>query len=507
VIGMRTLVRSGHLITMDPALGELPRGDILINAGRIDRIGTDLHDQADEIIDATGHLVLPGFVDAHRHMWQTQLRGLLADATLLDYTAFVRGIYSACYDPDDVYVGTLVGYLDALAAGTTTLIDHCHIMNSPEHADAAVRAFRDSGASGVFCFGLFPNPELGQQDSVRRILDPPARLWADARRVRAELFPSGRTERIRWGVALSELEFFPLEYSLRELAFARELGAHKISAHVGLGAMSRYTRYVERLAAAGELGDDLIMVHGWSLSDRELALMVSHGTTLAVTPETELQMGMGFPALERFAAAGGHAGLGVDIASNQSSDMFTQMRLALQATRGYRTERLARRGLFPDGVTITARDILAAATIGGANALGLADEVGSLSVGKRADLLLIRVNDLNMAPVNDAVAGVVLYANAGNVEVVITDGVVRKRGQTLVGPDVAELVGRLQDSAERVLARSSCFDRAERVRMVRQIFPVSRRASLEQRLAATIFATKAKPLHNLLIKIMLTRAR
>ena len=188
-------------------------------------------------------------------------------------------------------------------------------------------------------------------------------------------------------MALTEAEFFPIEYSLREIELARELGSHKISAHAGFGESSRHTRYVERLAAAGALDSDLLLVHGWSLSDHELELMVRHGTTLAVTPETELQMGMGFPALARFAELGGRAGLGIDIVSNQSSDMFTQMRLALQTSRGYDNDRLARRRLFPAHLRMTTEDILESATIDGAHALGLGHQVGGLTVGKRADLL------------------------------------------------------------------------------------------------------------------------
>jgi len=258
------------------------------------------------------------------------------------------------------------------------------------------------------------NPERGKPDDAARILTPPQRVWDDARRIRSTHFRPENTERVRWGMALTEAEFFPIEYSLREIELARELGSHKISAHAGFGESSRHTRYVERLAAAGALDSDLLLVHGWSLSDHELELMVRHGTTLAVTPETELQMGMGFPALARFAELGGRAGLGIDIVSNQSSDMFTQMRLALQTSRGYDNDRLARRRLFPVHLRMTTEDILKSATIDGAHALGLGHEVGSLTVGKRADLLLIRRRDINMAPVNDAVAAVVRCANTGN---------------------------------------------------------------------------------------------
>jgi len=502
------LIRGGHLLTMDAGLGERPNTDVLIDDSRIVGVGSDIAPpDGAEVIDASRHIVLPGFVDTHRHMWQTQLRGEMTDATLLDYVALIRGIYSACYEPEDVYIGILAGYLDALNAGTTTLIDHCHIMNSAAHTDAAVRAFRDSGAGGVFCYGLFPNPERGKPDTLSRIINPPARLWDEARRVRATQFGPANDDRIRWSVSLTELEFFPLKYSLREIDFARELDAHKISAHVGLGEASAHTRWVERLYKAGELGDDLLMVHGWSLTDKELGYMVETGATLSVTPDTELQMGMGFPAFKRFADVGGRPGLGIDIVSNQSSDMFSQMRLGLQSIRGRENEALARKGLVPSVLNTTTAQILRAATIDGAHALGLEDEVGSIAVGKRADLILIRNDDINMAPAGNAAAAVVHYANVGNIDTVIADGVVRKRAGQLVGHDIPAVVGELLESSERVLSRAKSFDRDERKRQVRGIFPTDRRSSLEQQLAARIFRSSlAKPLHGALMRAVLLRS-
>lgn len=499
------LIRNGHLLTMD-RLGECRNTDILIEDGRISRIGKELEASAAEVIDATDHLVLPGFVDTHRHMWQTQLRGTMVDATLLDYFAMIRETYSACYEPDDVYIGILMGYLEALNAGTTSLIDHCHIMNSPEHAEAAIRAFRDSGAGGVFCYGLFPNPDAATQSGVLRVLTPPERLWQEARDVRSSFFSADNADRIRWGMALTELEFFPLQYSLQELELARELGAHKISAHAGMGVLSKPTKYVKRLAAAGELADDLLMVHGWSLTDVEMASMVEHGVTLSVTPETELQMAMGFPALQRFRRAGGRPGLGIDIASNQSADMFTQMRLGVQSVRALRNMELARRGRFPAKLELTATDVLRAATIDGAHALGLEAEVGSLTEGKRADLILIRKNDINMAPVNDATAAAVHYANVGNIDTVIAGGVVRKRHGILVGHDLVGMIGELLESTERVIGRSAKMDRNASYRSAGDVYPTSRRRALEGRLAATVFHSRFSGMHDRLLSMVAERS-
>ncbi|TQC41304.1 hypothetical protein EEB14_55675 [Rhodococcus sp. WS4] len=184
------------------------------------------------------------------------------------------------------------------------------------------------------------------------------------------------------------------------------------------------------------------------------------------------------------------------------------MRLALQTSRGYVNDRLARRRLFPAHLRMTTEDILESATIDGAHALGLGHEVGSLTVGKRADLLLIRKRDINMAPVNDAAAAVVRYANTGNIDTVIADGVIRKRQGQLTHPNLDDLIDQLQESTITVLMRANEFDLAERMHFVRQIFPTDRKSSIEQRLAAKVFGTKAAaPLHDRLIRYLIKRTR
>ena len=165
-------------MTMDDRVGEMACADILIEDGKIVDIARSIDAPNAEVIEAKDHIAMPGFVDAHRHMWQTQLRARMGDGTLVDYAAQIRNVFSACYDPDDVYIGILMGYLEALNAGCTTLIDHCHIMNSMEHSDRAIAAFKGSGARGVFYYGLYPNPENENvsEFSIQRMLNPPAHI-------------------------------------------------------------------------------------------------------------------------------------------------------------------------------------------------------------------------------------------------------------------------------------------------------------------------------------------
>ena len=441
---MRLLIRNGRVLTMDEALGDLDPADVLIEDGVIAAVGPKLDAPGAEILDATGMIVAPGFVDTHRHVWQTQLRTVAADWSLFDYFARMRSIYGSFYEPEDAWLGNHVGALEALAAGITTIVDHCHIINSPAHADRAVAGLRDAGIRGVFCYGFYPNPS---QHPFAMSLDPGWRL-DDARRVRREHFADARAP-LRMGIAPSEVEAMPLDAIRREMELARELGAQRISCHVAMGAYDRGRRIVEQLAADGLLADDVLLVHGSSLTDDELDAVARAGAGISATPETELQMGMGHPVTARALARGVPTSLGIDIVSNYSGDMFAQMRLQLQAQRGLDH---AGRTAPPREVGLRARRVLELATRGGARVAGLDDLVGRLTPGRQADVVLTRADGVHMVPAVDPVASLVLYANAGDVDTVLVGGRVVKRGGRLVGVDWPELAERLIRSSERVRA-------------------------------------------------------
>ena len=482
--GHRMLIKGGRVLTMDPPPGDRGRADILIENGLIRDVAPAIDHPDAEILDAADMIVMPGFVDCHRHMWQTQLRAMTADWSLFDYSSRIRSIYSSFYDPEDAYLGCYAGFLEALNAGVTTIVDHAHIMNSPDHADETVRAFQDAKIRGILCYGLFNNPKPDDPVSFD-VFNPPAWRFDDALRVRRDLLAPD-DGRVRFGLALTETEWFPLELTRRELDLARELGAARISAHVGLGAMSRHTRFVERLARAGLLGPDLLCVHGWSLTDRELKHLADCGASVVTTVETELQMGMGFPALSRVLAQGGRAGIGVDIVSNQSADMFTQIRLILAVQRALENEDLARRNMMPEKIRLKARDLLEAATIGGAGAAGLDNRTGSITPGKEADIIMIRSDAVNMTPTLDPVNTVVMCANVGDVDTVLVAGEPVKRGGRLLGVDWPCISSMLRQSSEKILnqGREKGFDRAET--LVNEIFPLTPQAARVSRIAALL---------------------
>lgn len=441
--GGRLLIRGGRLLTMDPRLGDLDPGDVLVEGGTIREVGVGLAAAGAETLDARDMIVLPGFVDTHRHVWQTQLRTEATDWSLFDYFVRMRSVYTGLYEPEDVRLGNLVGALEALAAGVTTVVDHCHILNSPAHVDAAIGGLREAGIRGVFCYGLFANP-------VPPSFAPPADdAWRadDLRRTHAAHFAGGDDDLLRLGLAPAEAEAMPLDALEREIVLGREVGAHRISLHVAMGAYDRGRRLVAQLAERGLLADDLLLVHGAALGDEELDQMAAAGAAVSSTPETELQMGMGHPVAFRARERGVVASVGIDIVSNYAGDMFTQMRLLLQAERGRRNAAL---NAPPRAIGPAAREVLELATIGGAAAAGLADRVGSIAPGRQADLVLVRTDSIHMTPAPDPVGAVVLGANPSDVDTVLVSGRVMKRGGVLLGVSWPDLRDRLLASSKRI---------------------------------------------------------
>ena len=179
----RLLIKDGHVLTLDPSLGDLERADVLIEDGRIAAVEPALETGDCEVLDVAGKIVMPGFVDTHRHTWQTALRGICADWTLQDYFRGIRLNISTELSPEDIYAGNYVGALEALDAGVTSLLDFSHCNNSPAHADEAIRGLEDAGLRAVFAYGFYPvplaepffdEPRRADRGRAARALRPPA---------------------------------------------------------------------------------------------------------------------------------------------------------------------------------------------------------------------------------------------------------------------------------------------------------------------------------------------
>ena len=182
--GRRKLIAGGWVLSMDPTIGDLRQGDVLVEDSRIVAIAPSIEAADTERIAARGMIVLPGFVDTHRHTWQTCVRHRYADIDPQIYFAEMLGAKGAAFRSEDVYAGTLLGALSALDSGTTTMLDWSHVQNTPEHTDAAIAALRDAGIRGVFAHG-WPLVEAASW-----MFDSQRRHPEDIRRLRKHFFSS-----------------------------------------------------------------------------------------------------------------------------------------------------------------------------------------------------------------------------------------------------------------------------------------------------------------------------
>ncbi|KAJ5611970.1 hypothetical protein N7528_009075 [Penicillium herquei] len=356
--------------------------------------------------------------------------------------------------PEDVYVGNYCGALESLDNGITFLIDHSHIMNSPKHADAAVQGLKDSNIRAVFCYGLYENP-WWEGSSIDRELSDRNPNWRleDAKRIKETYFSSNKpTDLVRFGFAPAEIERGTIQQAVDEVEFGRSLDAAIITGHVAMGKYDRGFHLVRHFQERNMLGPDLLLSHAASLQDDELQAVSSNRVSLSSTPDTELQMGMGHPIAFKARKYGCCASIGIDITSNNPADMFQQMRLLIQAQRHLWNE--SQEGP-PLGVQQTCAEVLQMATMGGAEAVGLKDVIGSVTPGKRADLLITRCDSTRLSPVHDPIAALVLYANASDVDSVFVNGKLLKSGGRLVGVDWPKVRGQLRDSAKGIVERSN----------------------------------------------------
>jgi cytosine/adenosine deaminase-related metal-dependent hydrolase len=415
---MRTLISGGIVVTMDPALGDLERGDVLIEDGVIAEVAARIDAPEAEVIDATDRIVMPGFVDNHRHTWQTAFRGVGADWTFADYLVAIHGTIRPRYRPEDVYVGNLLGRLEALQSGVTTMLDWFHCAESPEHADAAVAALRDAPGRSIFCYG-----------AAYRTTDP---IEAEVRRVRSDLHGDGL---VGMALGLRNADETDIDTFAEELKLAAELGL-RTSVHVDSDGVRRP---IFQLRDHGLLRETTTFVHANGIADDELRMLADAGSSVSISPDVELKMGFGWPMTGRVLAAGLRPTLSVDDTPAAGGDMFSTLRTAYAVQRGL------------DG-GLRSRDLLAFATTDAAASCGLEDRVGSLTPGKAADLILLRADDLTVFPVTEPAGTIVTAGHPGLVDTVLVAGRVVKRAGRLVDVDLPKLRSRLLESRNRIAA-------------------------------------------------------
>jgi 5-methylthioadenosine/S-adenosylhomocysteine deaminase len=440
---MRTLIKGGTVLTLDREVGDFESADVLIEGDRIAAVGQDLPADGAEVIDASRAIVMPGFVDTHRHTWQAQLRTIACDWTLGQYMTGLHSGLSGHFRPEDTYLGNLLGTVEALDSGITTLLDWSHNLATPEHADAAIEGLLESRARAVFAHG----GGAPQWDVLPNAVPHPE----DARRIRDQYFSSD-DGLVTMAMALRGPEVATREVTLTDYQLARDLGL-RITIHIGNGEMAK-DKPVEWLHENGLMGPDVTYIHCNMLSDLELKLMADSGGTASVSPDIELQMGHGWPATGRLIEVGIHPSISIDVCSSTGGHMFGAMRTLIGAQRGLDHGAAYDRGEPLDHVPLSCREVVEFATIHGARTIGLGDRIGTLTPGKQADLILLSTESYGMFPANNPYGAVVYNAHPGVVDTILVAGQVVKRDGELVGVD-RERIRRLAfDSRDYIFERA-----------------------------------------------------
>ena len=437
----KTLLKNATIITMD-VQGDLPQGDVLITGDTLTDIAHSIRTNDAQVIDASGFIIIPGLINAHMHTWQTALRGLASNWTLLEYFQKMHAGLATVFEPQDLHIATLVGALNQLNCGTTTLADWCHNNPTPEHNDAAIDGLQKSGIRAAFFHGTAkPDPKPGQTP-----------FW-EVPHPRCEI---ERLLKAQQGHALVSIQaavlgphYSTLDVAMHDFAMAKELGLIA-SMHQG-GGPARTPDGWEKLEGAGLLGEHINIVHGHALSDEQLKRFCALGMSFSSAAESEMTQGHGHPLTGRLLGLGKAPSLGVDLESVMSGDMLTQARMALGMQRSLDNFAFrAAHGSIPPTSTITTRQALSWVTIEGARMLKQSHRIGSLAAGKQADLVMIRATDLNMQPVHDAVNSVVMQTSLANIDSVMVAGQWKKRHGQLLGVDLPPRLEELRASGEKI---------------------------------------------------------
>jgi 5-methylthioadenosine/S-adenosylhomocysteine deaminase len=416
--GDRILLKGGCVLSLDSQVGDFDTADVLIEGSRIAAVGPNLSATA-TIIDASNTIVMPGFIDTHRHMWQGALRNILPNGLLSDYVRDILGV-RGLMRPEDVRIGDLVTALGAINAGVTTVLDWSHIGNSPEHTDAAIDGLRASGVRAVYGFGGGAPGAANQYPQ-------------DIRRLRTQHFASA-----------DQLLTLALAGGMdaKEWTVARDVSA-PISVHAG-GSLAGLEK---------ALGPDVTYIHCTTFTDAAWKLVADSGGHISIACPIEMEMGHGVPPIQQSLDHGLRPSLSVDVETEMPGDFFTQMRsvFTLQRMLALNQPRPPAR---PQPQLLTARDVVEFATVAGARANHLERKVGTLTPGKDADVIMLRTDTINVMPFNNAYGAVVLAMDTSNVDTVFIAGKAVKQGGRLLGVDLDRIRRDAEQSRDFIVGKA-----------------------------------------------------
>ncbi|SNY35306.1 amidohydrolase family protein [Paractinoplanes atraurantiacus] len=416
-----TILRNGLVLTMDDSHTVLPGADVLVVDGRIAEVGTGLTAPEGALeIDATGGVIMPGMIDTHRHMWQTAMRGYGADWTLTQYFVWYYLESGKLFRPEDIHAGNLLAAIEAIDAGVTTTVDWSHGLQTADHADAAVDALEAVPGRFVLAYG---NIQQGPWE------------WATS-----EAFRDFYRRRIDGG----KLAGFQMAFDVtgdpafpEKAAFevARELGA-AVTTHAGVWGATNDDG-IRLMHENGFMGPTNVYVHAATLTHDSYNRIAATGGSVSVSTESEQSAGQGYPPTYQLRHHDIPVSLSMDTSVWWSGDLFSAMRTTLGADRSREHLEAHSKQETVTHAHLRAEHVVEWATRGGARALGMDSQVGALTPGRQADIVLIK-NEASpvMFPVLHPYGHVAFQAQRGDVHTVLVGGRVVKQDGRLVGVDL-----------------------------------------------------------------------
>ncbi|MBW3469494.1 amidohydrolase family protein [Arthrospiribacter ruber] len=426
------LIKGAYLITMDPEHGEMENHDIHIKGGKIASIGKNLSTTDAEVISGKDKIIMPGMIDTHWHMWTALLKSMATSKPGKGYFETTSGL-GPHFSPNDFYLGTLLAGIEAVNSGITTVHDWSHNVRSLNHAEAGIKALVECGLRARYSCGS----ASGQDAEEPMDFDIIHNLKANWKNL------SGTSDLMHLGFAWRGLGGHPgidskTKIGLWELEQARNMDL-PISVHASAGEV------MEKLVKSGVLAPDIQLVHGMDASTSQLEAMVAAGSPISISPYSELRIGYGFPPLDKMLEAGAEIGLSVDTTTlSGNADMFAIMKVFLNIVTAQTR----------DEFSISAKRVMEMATIEGARTLGIEDQTGSLTVGKKADIIMISTHSPNMGIVHSPIDLIVEAAQPSNIDAVWIDGILRKKDGKLIGVDESSIYNEAKEALNKLIKKA-----------------------------------------------------
>lgn len=427
------LIRDGYIITMDAQRRILERGSVAIEGDKITAVGKDVKERADTVIDARGKAVMPGLINAHTHLSMTLLRGVADDMPLMEWLDTKIWPIEKNLTAQDSYLGASLGCLEMIKSGTTCFADQYFFMED------VARAVEKAGLRGVLSRGIIE-------------LDDPKKREATIREGEKLVKTCHGKANGRILTMFGPHSAYTCSpeclMKVKELAKKYKVGIHT---HISESQdevdriMKKYNkRPVEHLDSIGFLGPEVLAAHCVWLTEREITIIRKQGVNPVHNPVSNMKIACGVAPVPEMLAAGIPVALGTDgAASNNSLDMFSEMKFAALLNKAHKL----------DPTVLPAQVVIEMATINGAVALGLQDKIGSLEVGKKADIVMVDMKKPHLAPLHNVISHLVYSAVGGDVDTVMVDGKVLMQERRVLTLDEVKVVEDTQKAADDLLAR------------------------------------------------------